>query len=60
VQRYANEAIEKLTRIEQLWKQLRSTTANTLEYKMLVKEIGVLSMEYQDLTEAARKLEEQK
>jgi hypothetical protein len=60
MQRYANDAIEKLTRIEQLWKQLKSTTTNTLEYKILVKEIGVLSMEYQKLADAARKLEEQK
>jgi hypothetical protein len=60
MQRYTNEAIEKLTRIEQLWEQLRSTRTDTPEYKRLVNEIGVLSMEYQKLAEAARKLEEQK
>jgi hypothetical protein len=60
MQRYANEAIEKLTRIEQLWKQLKSTKTDTLEYRSIVKEIGVLSMEYQKLAEAGRKLEEQK
>jgi hypothetical protein len=58
MQRYANEAIEKLTHIEQLWEQLGSTKANTPEYKKLVNEIGVLSMEYQKLVEAGRKLEE--
>ncbi|HEY4837547.1 MAG TPA: hypothetical protein VIH72_03005 [Candidatus Acidoferrales bacterium] len=60
MRRYANEAIEKLTRIEQLWEQLRSTKTDTPEYKRLVNEIGVLSMEYQKLAEAGRKLEEQK
>jgi hypothetical protein len=60
MQRYASEAIEKLTRIEKLWEQLRSTRANTPEYKRLVNEIGVLSLEYQKLAEAGRKLEEQK
>jgi hypothetical protein len=60
MQRYANEAIEKLARIEQLWEQLRSARTNTPEYKRLVNEIGVLSMEYQKLAEAGRKLEEQK
>jgi hypothetical protein len=60
MQRYANEAIEKLTRIEHLWEQLRSTKPNTPEYKKLVNEIGVLSAEYQKLAEAGRKLEEQK
>jgi len=60
MQRYASEAIEKLTRIEQLWKQLKSTTTDTPEYKRLVNEIGALSMEYQKLAEAGRKLEEQK
>jgi len=60
MQRYANEAIEKLTRIEQLWEQLKSTRTNAPEYKRLVNEIGVLSMEYQKLAEAGRKLEEQK
>jgi hypothetical protein len=60
LQRYANEAIEKLTQIEHLWEQLRSTRSHTPEYKKLVKEIGVLSMEYQKLVEAGKKLEEQK
>jgi hypothetical protein len=60
MQRYANEAIEKLARIEQLWEQLRGAKTNTPEYKKLVNEIGVLSMEYQKLAEAGRKLEEEK
>jgi hypothetical protein len=60
MQRYANEAIEKLARIERLWEQLRGTKTDTPEYKRLVNEIGVLSMEYQKLAEAGRKLEEQK
>jgi hypothetical protein len=59
MQRYANEAIEKLARIEQLWEQLRSARTNTPECKRLVNEIGVLSIEYQKLAEAGRKLEEQ-
>lgn len=60
MQRYANEAIETLTRIEQLWEQLKSARTKTPEYERLVNEIGVLSTEYQKLAEAARKLEEQK
>jgi hypothetical protein len=60
MRRYANEAIEKLARIERLWEQLRTTKTDTPEYKRLVNEIGVLSMEYQKLAEAGRKLEEQK
>ena len=60
MQRYASEAIEKLTHIEQLWEQLRGAKTNTPEYKRLVNEIGVLSMEYQKLAEEGKKLEEQK
>lgn len=53
-------AIEKLRRIEELWEQLRGTKTNTLEYRTIVKQIGVLSMEYQELAEAAKKPEESK
>jgi hypothetical protein len=56
----ASLAIEKLRRIEELWEQLKGTKTNTLEYRAIVKEIGVLSMEYQELAEAAKKPEESK
>ena len=56
----ASLAIEKLRRIEKLWEQLRATKTNTVEYKTIVKQIGVLSMEYQKIAEAAEKPEESK
>jgi hypothetical protein len=48
----ANIATENLRRIDELWEQLKATKVNTLEYKTIVKEIGVLSMEYQKLVDA--------
>jgi hypothetical protein len=47
-------AIEKLRHIEELWEKLKEAKSNTPEYRALVKEIGVLSMEYQTLVEAAK------
>jgi hypothetical protein len=37
---------DKLRRINQLWEKLRGTKTDTPEYKRLINEIGVLSMEY--------------
>jgi hypothetical protein len=51
----ASMAIEKLRRIEELWEKLKGVKHNTPEYAALIKQIGVLSVEYQDLVEAARK-----
>jgi hypothetical protein len=48
-------AIDKLRRIEELWEKLKEVKTNTPEYRALVKEIGVLSLEYQQLVEAAKK-----
>jgi hypothetical protein len=56
----ASMAIEKLRRIEELWEQLRETKTNTVEYRTIVKQIGVLSMEYHKLAEAAKKPEDSK
>jgi hypothetical protein len=56
----ASMAIEKLRRIEELWEQLRMTKTNTPRYRTIVKQIGVLSMEYHELAEAAKKPEESK
>jgi hypothetical protein len=53
----ANVAIDKLQHIEELWEKLKAVKHNTPEYAALIKQIGVLSMEYQHLAEAARKPE---
>lgn len=51
----ANVAIDKLRRIEDLWEKLKPVKPNTPEYAALIKQIGVLSIEYQQLAEVARK-----
>ncbi|HEY4837293.1 MAG TPA: hypothetical protein VIH72_01720 [Candidatus Acidoferrales bacterium] len=48
-------AIDKLQHIEKLWEKLKPVKPNTPEYAVLIKQIGVLSMEYQRLAEAAKK-----
>jgi hypothetical protein len=50
----ANIAIDRLCRIEELWEKLKGIKTNTPEYATLVKQIGVLSMEYQKLVEAVK------
>jgi hypothetical protein len=57
MQQHASVAIDKLKHIEQLWEQLRGTRIDTPEYKRIVNEIGVLSMEYHKIFEASEKSE---
>jgi hypothetical protein len=51
----ANVAVEKLERIQELWREIGRTGANAPEYETLLKKIRVLSAEYQELVDAARK-----
>jgi len=51
----ANVAVEKLERIQELWREIGRTRANAPEYETLLKKIRVLSAEYQELVDAARK-----
>ena len=53
----ASVAIDQLRHIEELWEKLKPIKPHTPEYAALVKQIGVLSTEYQRLAEAATKLE---
>jgi hypothetical protein len=53
----ASVAIDKLRHIEELWEELKPIKPHTPEYGALVKQIGVLSMQYQKLAEAAKKPE---
>ena len=41
---------DKLRQINELWEKLRATKTNSPEYKRLINEIGVLSMEYHQVT----------
>ncbi len=50
----ASVAIDKLKRIEKLWEKLKELKTNAPEYASLVKQIAVLSAEYQKLVEAAK------
>jgi hypothetical protein len=50
-----NVAVEKLQRIQDLWRELGRTQSNAPEYETLLKKIRVLSAEYQELVDAARK-----
>ena len=50
----ANIAINKLRRIEESWEKLKGFKTNTPEYRALIKEISVLSTEYQALIESAK------
>lgn len=45
-------AVEHLERIQKLWVELERTRPNTPEYQTLIKEIRVLSTEYQALVDA--------
>ena len=48
-------AVEKLQRIQELWRELGRTKSNAPGYETLLKKIRVLSAEYQELVDAARK-----
>jgi len=50
----ANVAINKLRLIEESWEKLKGFKHSTPEYRALIKEIAVLSCEYQTLVESAR------
>lgn len=50
----ASTAIDKLQRIEELWERLKGIKTNAPEYAPLVKQVAVLSAEYQKLVEAAK------
>jgi hypothetical protein len=50
-----NVAIEKLQRIQELWRELGRTESNAPGYETLLKKIRVLSAEYQELVDDARK-----
>jgi hypothetical protein len=51
----ANLAVDKLQRIQQLWKELGRTSLGTAEYETLMEKIRVLSAEYQALVAAPNK-----
>jgi hypothetical protein len=53
-------ALEKLLCIQESWKELQRTKANTPEYATLMKKIQVLSAEYQALVEASKNPEKPK
>jgi hypothetical protein len=46
-----NKAADTLQRIRQLWIELGRTTLNSPEYRKIIKEIRVLSAEYQALVD---------
>jgi hypothetical protein len=48
-------AIDKLRHIEELWEKLKTVKTNTPEYETLIKQIRVLSTEYQRLIEFVKK-----
>ena len=48
-------ALDKLHRIQQLWKEIGQTKADTPEYETLQKRIRVLLDEYQALVGASTK-----
>jgi hypothetical protein len=50
-----NLAVKKLQRIQQLWLELGRTRLDTPEYQTLMKEIRVLSAEYQTLVDSRNK-----
>jgi hypothetical protein len=48
-------AIQKLERIQQLWRELGRTKSSTPEYEVLLKKILALSAEYEALLPTAKK-----
>jgi hypothetical protein len=53
--RETNAAVEKLKRIQQLWRELGRTKASTPEYEMLLTKIRTMSAEYEALLPAPEK-----
>ena len=51
---------DRLERIQQLWKKLELTKANTSEYVEIMNQIRVLSEEYRALIDAPKKPTESK
>lgn len=47
-----NAALDKLHRIQQLWKEIERTKSDTPEHETLLQKIRVLSDEYQALVDA--------
>jgi hypothetical protein len=50
-----NPAIDKLSRIQELWAELSQTKLNSPEYQDIMKNIRSLSAEYQSLVDAPQK-----
>jgi hypothetical protein len=50
-----NIAVEKLQHIRELWRELGRTKSDAAGYETLLKKIRVLSAEYQELVDAARR-----
>ena len=50
-----NIAVEKLQRIQELWRELGRTKSDAAGYEALLKKIRVLSDEYKELVDATRK-----
>ena len=46
--------IDKRRRIEELWEKLRGAKTGSPEYKIIVNEIGVLSIEYHQLIDLGK------
>ncbi|HXN28984.1 MAG TPA: hypothetical protein VN902_17780 [Candidatus Acidoferrales bacterium] len=56
----ANEAVDKLKRIQQLWVELGRTHLNSPEYDDIMKKIRAMSADYQSLIDAPPKGEKSK
>jgi hypothetical protein len=48
-------AVEKLQRIQELWRDLGRTASSSPEYQPLIAQIRVLSAEYQALVDSVKK-----
>ena len=51
----ADAVLEKLQGIQRLWNEIQRTKPNTPEYETLMKQIRILSAEYQALVDAIKK-----
>ena len=54
------QVLDKLARIQKLWIELRAMKMDTPDYNTIIKQIGVLSAEYQALVDEATKSKGQK
>jgi hypothetical protein len=50
-----NLIVDKLERIKQLWKELERTHPDTYEHRALMRQIRILSKEYQVLVEKSER-----